>query len=106
MSFGWAGKILCVDLTSRQIHTEPTDQWVPKRIGAIGIGLAMLWERVPAGTGALEPENLLFIGVGPLTGSWAPCAGRAVAVSLSPAGYPVEHVGQSSVGGTKSYSTA
>ena len=96
---GWTGKILCVDLTSGQLSTEPTWQWVPGRIGAIGIGLALLWARVPAGTGALDPENLLFIGVGPLTGSWAPCAGRAVAVSLSPAGYPVEHVGQGSVGG-------
>ncbi|MBW2528947.1 MAG: hypothetical protein JRI23_32525 [Deltaproteobacteria bacterium] len=101
MSFehGWAGKILFVDLTTGQIHTEPTEQWLPARIGAIGIGLDILWERVPAAAGPFDPDNLLYIGVGPLTGSWAPCAGRAVAVSLSPAGYPVEHVGQSSVGG-------
>ncbi|RLB65868.1 MAG: hypothetical protein DRI90_00830 [Deltaproteobacteria bacterium] len=96
---GWAGKILWVDLTAGKLHTEETWQWVPERIGAIGIGLALVWHHVPPGTGALDPANLLFIGVGPLTGSWAPCAGRAVAVSLSPAGYPVEHVGQSSVGG-------
>lgn len=101
MSFdhGYAGRILFVDLTSGTIHTEPTAQWLPQRIGAIGIGLALVWERVPPGAGPFDPENLLFIGVGPLTGTWAPCAGRAVAVSLSPAGYPVEHVGQSSVGG-------
>ncbi|MBW2455518.1 MAG: hypothetical protein JRI68_13445 [Deltaproteobacteria bacterium] len=96
---GWAGKILWVDLTAGQIHTEETWRWVPERIGAIGIGLALVWEHVPPGTGPFEPANLLFIGLGPLTGSWAPCAGRAVAVSLSAAGYPVEHVGQSSVGG-------
>lgn len=96
---GWAGSVLLVDLTSGQLTVTPTERWLPNRIGGIGIGLAMLWELVPAGTGALDPENLLCIGVGPLTGSWAPCAGRAVAVSLSPAGYPVEHVGQGSVGG-------
>lgn len=96
---GWAGKILFVDLTSGSIRTEPTEQWLPARIGAIGIGLDLVWERVPAGTGPFDPDNLLYIGVGPLTGTWAPCAGRAVAVSLSPQGYPVEHVGQSSVGG-------
>src|SRR5512133_1152376 len=96
---GWAGKILFVDLTSGERRVEATERWLPARIGGIGLGLAMLWERVPAGTRAFEPANLLYIGVGPLTGSWAPCAGRAVAVSLSPAGYPVEHVGQGSVGG-------
>lgn len=98
-SHGWAGTILFVDLTTGVIRTEPTERWLPARIGAIGIGLDILWEQVPAGTGAFDADNVLFIGVGPLTGSWAPCAGRAVAVSLSPATYPVEHVGQSSVGG-------
>ena len=33
-----------------------------------------------AGATAFDPENALFFGVGPLTGSYAPCAGRAVAV--------------------------
>ena len=96
---GWAGKLLHVDLTAGETTVEESWPFLPQRIGAIGLGLAQIWDRVPAGCGALDPENVLFIGVGPLTGSWAPCAGRAIAVSLSPAGYPVEHVGQGSVGG-------
>ena len=96
---GWTGRLLSVDLDSGRLTTEETWRWVPKHIGAVGLGLALLWERLPAGTGALDPDNVLFLGVGPLTGTWAPCAGRAVAVSLSPAAFPVEQVAQGSVGG-------
>lgn len=96
---GWTGRLLAVDLTAGEVSVEDTFEWVPARIGAVGVGLALLWERVPAGVGPFDPENLLYIGVGPLTGTWAPCAGRAVAVSRSPQSYPVEHVMQGSVGG-------
>ena len=96
---GWTGRLLSVDLTRGELHVEESSPWLPQHIGAAGLGLALVWERVPPGAGALEPENLLFLGVGPLTGTWAPCAGRAVAVSLAPAAYPVEHVAQGSVGG-------
>ena len=96
---GWTGRLLCVDLTRGEIRTEESWRFLPRRIGAAGLGLSLHWERVPAAATALDPENLLFIGAGPLTGTWAPCSGRAVAISLSPAGYPVEHVAQSSVGG-------
>jgi len=97
--YGWAGKILTVDLSSGEIRPESSRPYLPQRIGAAGLGLQLLWERVPAGAGAFDPENALFIGVGPLTGSYAPCAGRAVAISLSPGGFPVEHPAQGSVGG-------
>ncbi len=97
--YGWTGRLLTVDLTAGEVVFEDTAQWLPARIGAIGLGLQLLWERVPAGTGPYDPENLLYVGVGPLTGTWAPCAGRAVAVSLSPQAYPVGHVMQGSVGG-------
>ncbi|MBM4319167.1 MAG: hypothetical protein FJ125_04215 [Deltaproteobacteria bacterium] len=96
---GWTGRLLYVDLDAGRVRVEESWPHLPRRIGAAGLGLALLWERVPAGAAALDPENLLFVGAGPLTGSWAPCSGRAVAISLSPAGFPVEHVGQSSVGG-------
>jgi aldehyde:ferredoxin oxidoreductase len=96
---GWTGKLLVVDLTTGDITEEDTYRWVPGRIGAAGVGLALMWERVPFGTRALDAENMLYIGVGPLTGTWAPSAGRATAVSLSPAGHPVEDVGHSSMGG-------
>ncbi len=96
---GYTGRLLCVDLSAGRTWVEDSFRWLPQYVGAAGLGLALHWERVPAGCGALDPENLFFIGVGPLTGSYAPCAGRAVAISLSPGGYPVEQVAQSSVGG-------
>ncbi len=99
MPHGWTGRLLSVDLTSGTVEVEDSTRWLPEHIGAIGLGLALMWERLPKGAAALSPENPLFIGVGPLTGTWAPCAGRAVGVTLSPASYPVEQVVQSSVGG-------
>ncbi len=96
---GWTGQLLWVDLTRGEVRVESSWRWLPRRIGALGLGLAVLAERLPGDAGALDPGNILFVGVGPLTGSWAPCAGRAVAAALSPATYPVEQVAQSSVGG-------
>lgn len=96
---GWAGRILFVDLTEGRWWSEPTWEHVPRRIGALGLGLQLVWDRVPARTGGLDPANLLFLGVGPLTGTWAPSAGRAVGVTISPASHPVEHVVQSGLGG-------
>ena len=98
-TFGWTGRLLAVDLTSREVRVEDSRRYLPAHIGALGLGLALVWERVPAGTDPLSPNNVLFVGVGPLTGTWAPSAGRAVAVSLAPAAWPVEHVAQGSVGG-------
>ena len=36
--------------------------------GGRGLGAKLVWDRVPAGTDPLSPENILFYGVGPLTG--------------------------------------
>jgi len=99
MLLGWTGRLLVADLTAGEVRVEDTRRWLPAHVGGVGLGLALVWERVPAGTGALDPANVLFLGVGPLTGTWAPSAGRAAAVSLSPAAWPVEHVAQGSVGG-------
>ena len=39
-----------------------------KFTGGRGLGAKIVWDRVPAGTNPLGPDNVLWFGVGPLTG--------------------------------------
>ncbi|MHB0856306.1 MAG: aldehyde ferredoxin oxidoreductase N-terminal domain-containing protein [Anaerolineae bacterium] len=96
---GWAGKILRVDLNSGRIWSEPSLPYGSKFIGARGIAARLAWELIPPGVGALDPENVLIIGAGPLSGTSAPNSGRTTVCGLSPQAYPYEWFSRSSIGG-------
>ena len=81
---GWTGKILRVDLTTGEISSEDTMKY-KDFLGGTGLGYKVLWDEVPAGTKAWDPENRLVFGVGPLTGTGAPLASRVSVTSLWPA---------------------
>ena len=85
MTGGYTGKTLRVDLTSGKVTSEDTLAKYGDYIGGAGLGYKVLWDEVPAGTGALSPDNRLIFGVGPLSGSGAPCGGRVSVISLWPA---------------------
>ncbi|HDM44871.1 MAG TPA: aldehyde ferredoxin oxidoreductase, partial [Candidatus Bathyarchaeota archaeon] len=74
--YGWTGKILRVDLTKRKITYVDTMRYVPKFIGGLGVAAAIAWEELKPGVGPFDPENLLMIMTGPLTGTLASGAGR------------------------------
>jgi aldehyde:ferredoxin oxidoreductase len=96
---GWTGKILRINLTNGKIEKVDTEQYVPKYIGGLGIGLKIIWDEVAPDVKALDPENkLLFMG-GPLTGTLAPSSGRLTAISKSPHTWPVEQTTRGSAGG-------
>ena len=97
--YGWAGKILRVDLTERRHWTEPTAKYAERFIGGIGIGYKVFWDEVGAEVGAFDAENRLVFAPGPLTGTLAPASGRMELVSKSPRSYPKETVTRSGMGG-------
>jgi aldehyde:ferredoxin oxidoreductase len=97
---GYAGTVLRIDLTSRRVERVPTDRYLPGAVGGIGIGYRAAWEETPADAGAFDPENVLFFGVGPLTGTYAPSAGHTTFVSKAAQTYPVEQVIHCSLGGS------
>ena len=97
---GYAGTILKVDLTNRTFEHVPTEAYLPAAIGGLGIGYRALWEEMPADAGAFDPENVLFFGVGPLTGTYAPSAGHTTFVSKAAQTHPVEQVIHCSLGGS------
>ena len=83
--YGYAGRILRVNLTEGIITTEPTPEKVVRDfLGGRGLGAYLLWTEVPAGIDPLGPENKLFISPGPLSGTLFPGAGKMDFTTRSP----------------------
>ncbi len=60
--------MLEVDLTTRKSRVVDVTEDVKLYLGARGLANKLIWDLVPQGADALGPENILHIGVGPLTG--------------------------------------
>jgi aldehyde:ferredoxin oxidoreductase len=70
MLHGYGGHILRVDLTSGQIRREKTDpDYMLNVIGGRGLNSTRLYDELKRDIDPLSPENMLLIGVGPLTGT-------------------------------------
>ncbi len=70
MLYGYGGHILRVDLTSGLIHREKTDPaYMLNVIGGRGLNSTRLYEELQRDCDPLTAENMLLIGVGPLTGT-------------------------------------
>ncbi|HEY87138.1 MAG TPA: aldehyde ferredoxin oxidoreductase, partial [Dehalococcoidia bacterium] len=96
--FGWAGKILKVDLTERKTVILPTTDYIDRFLGGIGIGEKIYWDESSPDLAALHPDNPLIFMIGPLAATPAPSASRLVVCGKSPCIYPETFV-FSSLGG-------
>jgi aldehyde:ferredoxin oxidoreductase len=82
--YGWAGKILRVDLTSGKIEKQPLSEELRRDyIGGRGTNVKMLYDEVRPGTDGLAPENRLIFGTGPFTGTML-ASGRLNITAMSP----------------------
>jgi len=82
---GYMGKILRVDLTSKQTRTEELDEQVARAfIGGSGLGTKILYDETDETTDPLGPDNPLIFAVGPLTGTNLFNSDRFDVVSKSP----------------------
>lgn len=61
-SYGWAGNILRVNLTTGAITKEPTSKY-KDFIGGMGIGYKVIFDEVPAGTKAFDEANKIVFAV-------------------------------------------
>ncbi len=86
--YGWTGKILRVDLSSGQVSTSDTKQYVPQFVGGLGVAAKIAWDELKPGVGCFDPDNLLMIMVGPLTGTLASGAGRVEVAGIAPQQHP------------------
>ena len=86
--YGWAGNLLRVDLSSGKTWTTETADYVPDFVGGVGIASRIAWEELSPGIDAFDPENMLFMMVGPLTGTMASGAGRVEVLGIAPQQHP------------------
>lgn len=83
--YGYAGKILRVNLSSKEINEERIREDAAKKfIGGVGLAAKMLYDEVRPETPAYSPDNKIIFMTGPLTGTLVPCTGRYVVCSKSP----------------------
>jgi aldehyde:ferredoxin oxidoreductase len=69
-TYGYAGKILRVDLSDGVTTAEILDESVLRKyIGGATLGIKYIYDEVPPGIEWSAPENRLFIGTGPLGGT-------------------------------------
>jgi aldehyde:ferredoxin oxidoreductase len=84
MNNSYAGRFLFIDLTRKEIRTQPVPETLKALyIGGKGFGARLLADAVPPGTDPLSPDNFLMFMTGPLTGTAAP-AMRGCVVFKSP----------------------
>jgi len=82
--YGWTGKILKVDLTRGETSTLDTADYVPQFVGGMGVAARLAWDMLRPGLDAFDPDNPLFLMVGPLTGTLASGGGRVLVAGIAP----------------------
>jgi len=89
--FGYAGRVLHVDLTTGKTSVEPLNEdYAKKYIGGIGLGIRMWLDYSKAGVDPFSPDNPLVLATGPISGTMWPTGGNGHAfVSKSPQSYGV-----------------
>ena len=81
----YAGKLLIVNLTEKEISTEPLrKEWLRKYWGCWGLALRYYWDLASPEVDPLSPENPIVIMTGPFCGTLAPLTSRFCLVSKSP----------------------
>ena len=85
MPNGFWGKVLHVDLSTRDVRLESPPEEVYRRyLGGYGLGVHYLFDSIPSQSDPLGPENVLAFLPGLLTGSGAEFSGRFMVAARSP----------------------
>ena len=82
---GYLGKILRIDLSKKQYHTEPLQKdEVLKLLGGRGLAAKRYYDEINAQVKPFDPENKLFFFTGPLTGLSLPSTTKFQLSTKSP----------------------
>lgn len=82
---GYAGKVLKIDLTSRESSDYPwTDDDRAHYLGGKIMAAKILYDNIKEGTDGFSPENMLVVSTGPLSGTNAPASSRFNISAVSP----------------------
>ena len=85
MSYGYAGRILYINLTNRSVRSEPLDiKREQKFLGGFGGSYRIAYEISKPGTDPLSPDNPIVFSAGVLAGTTVPGAIKVTAVTKLP----------------------
>lgn len=95
--YGYTGRMLIVDLTSKKIKTEAISEvFCRKYIGGNGFSIRFLYEHQKPGIDPLSPDNVLVFAVGPFSGTVIPTSAKYVVQAKSPlTGFQGKSIGSS-----------
>lgn len=83
--FGFAGKLLRVNLSSGDITSElPTEGFARSYLGGRGFAARLLYDELEPAIDPLGPENKIVFATGVLTGTPAPVGNRTLVAAKSP----------------------
>ncbi len=83
--YGYGGRVLRVDLTSRSFQIEDlAETWIKSVIGGRAANTKKLLEELDPDCDPLSPENMLIFGIGPLTGSLLTASAYFTVTAKSP----------------------
>ena len=82
---GYMGKVIRLDLGSRSVSEYPwTDRDRQLYLGGKAMASKIMYDNFTGSEKPLEPENIIVISTGPLTGTGAPSSSRFNISTLSP----------------------
>ncbi|MDW5299681.1 MAG: aldehyde ferredoxin oxidoreductase family protein [Sedimentibacter sp.] len=82
---GYTGKLVRVNLSNKSIKVEKLNmEYAKDYFGGRGLGSKYLCEEIDPQIDALSPENKLIFMTGPVTGTYATCAGRFNVIAKAP----------------------
>lgn len=83
--YGYAGRILRINLTKNQVKVQPTEKRsITKFLGGRGFNSKRLYDEVTKNVDPLSPQNKLIFATGPLVGTAFPLGARFNVTAKSP----------------------
>ncbi|MCX6000688.1 MAG: aldehyde:ferredoxin oxidoreductase, partial [Chloroflexi bacterium] len=99
MMYGYSGKILRVNLTTRQVGAIDSEQYAAWG-GGHGMGSAIFWDLCrDKRVSGFDPGNVITVMGSPLAGTLSPASSRCEVQGIGPQCYPVEWFTWSNFGG-------
>ena len=83
--YGYSGRILHIDLTTRKTWTESKpEEWYKVYIGGVSMASRLCWENIEVGCDPLSPGNPICMAGGIFAGTPVPVGGKYGLASKSP----------------------
>lgn len=87
--YGYVGKILRVNLTTKEITTFSSEKYQNMYLGGKGMAARIYWDEIGPEVKPFDPENKVIFTSGPLNGTGAMQAAKGCVAGKSPVWHPV-----------------